>query len=622
MRDDPVLGELTEEDREAARVALEAAGHAWDLRAAALSGASGGRLAPVLRGGPARPGEGNTGRRSSFAGDLPPHDSLDSHDSEQWRQILSDLVDGRIGELVFVEFAPECVNVIKVVADGSGIPRQTDAAKADWSEVVPLLDHRPEIRRFQLAGGIGTLPTPSRGDFDAAVTRWLQECLPPSRAHSLVLLDRRAGWALLGRAAALLRATYPLRAELGPGPRVPAGADDGADADGTSTAEAVRRSLRTAPLLVDHTLLLARVDRSTGAVHAHTHVLFPAGARLGHGETATAEITVYGGLADRTPVVLPVLAGAPAGDGTGAVVLSARQAELAAFAPERLAFVLRGPGEVSPVEPSGESVNGVFATGGSHSLAAGGTPDLPALVGRLPRGIVRPPALDIFFTVEMSGADPAETTERLAFVQDVIACLDRRQGSGLRVGVVGHYDHVVHESGHAPRSVLLLPVPAGTAQDALAALATWRPARRTQDTASSLEDALGAVTRFATGRGSRARHHRTERTVLVVGRRPPALPEQHGVVPSCPLGADWRTELDTLRARGVRVLARADPDGPHLEGPPMPVRHYTTAAWAALSAEGSFRPGTDAAPDVAAALAPAWRWDGPPCRLAFAAPPL
>ncbi|MCG7529199.1 hypothetical protein MHW47_32825, partial [Streptomyces sp. OfavH-34-F] len=151
-----------------------------------------------------------------------------------------------------------------------------------------------------------------------------------------------------------------------------------------------------------------------------------------------------------------------------------------------------------------------------------------------------------------------------------------------------------------------------------AALAGWRPARRAQDTASSLEDALKEVGRLVKGGRARpADGTRTERVLLVVGRRPPGLPEQHEVVPSCPLGADWRGELDALRARGIRVLARADPDTGGERGP---VQHYTAAAWDALGAGGSFRPGTDTADDVADTLAPPWRWDGLPCPLALATP--
>ena len=69
----------------------------------------------------------------------------------------------------------------------------------------------------------------------------------------------------------------------------------------------------------------------------------------------------------------------------------------------------------------------------------------------------------------------------------------------------------------------------------------------------------------------------------------------------------------------LRVLARADPDfGPGAV--PGPAQHYASASWSALGADGSFRPGADTADKVAGALTPVWRWDGPPCRLAFATP--
>lgn len=588
MWDDPVLGALTDEDTEAARTALHTAQHAWDLRAATLStgGAEGvRRLAPLLRAGPAEPAP-----PPLPAGSLPPHDSA------RWQQILTDLVAGRIPDVVFAEFTPDRLHVIRAAADRSGIPRQTDAGSTDWASLLPLLDGDAEPRRFRLAGGIGTQEPLDRAEFDTAVSRWLRTHPALSRARTLVLLGRRTGWVLLDRAADLLRAVHRPSAEIGPGP--------GEAALGTDTADAVRAALRTAPLAVDHSLLLARVDRRTGEVHAHTQVLFPAGSRLRRGETATAEITVYGGLAARAPVLLPVLAGTPEADGSGAVTLSARRTALAAFVPARLAFVLHGPGEVTPHE------------GGSHADGRGELPDLPALVGSLPRRVIHPPALDVFLTVDLSGADAGEAGERLGFARDVIATLARRHGPGLRVGVVGHYDHAVHENRYGPRPLLLLRVPAGPARAALAALTGWRPARREQDTASSLEDALKEVGRLVRARPGTARAPDTRRVLLVVGRRPPGLPEQHEVVPACPLGADWRAELDALRARGVRVLARADPD----DGPKGPVRRYTASAWDALRAGGSFRPGTDTADDVADALAPPWQWDGPPCPLALATP--
>ncbi|MGC5411423.1 hypothetical protein ACPXCX_48310, partial [Streptomyces sp. DT225] len=210
--------------------------------------------------------------------------------------------------------------------------------------------------------------------------------------------------------------------------------------------------------------------------------------------------------------------------------------------------VLHGPGEVTAHE-------------GAHAEGRCELPDIPALVGSLPRRVIQPPALDVFLTVEMSGADAEETGERLGFARDVIATLARR-----------HYDHAVHENRYGPRPLLLLRVPAGPARAALAALTGWRPARREQDTASSLEDALREVGRLVRARPPTARVPDTRRVLLVVGRRPPGLPEQqHEMVPACPLGADWRAELDGLRARGVRVLARADPDA----GPKGPVHHYT-----------------------------------------------
>ncbi|MFE3760755.1 hypothetical protein ACFXPI_03175 [Streptomyces sp. NPDC059104] len=685
MRGDPVLGDLTEEAGRRAADALAAAGHGWDVRAAALCGSvapgagagtragaetgpgkpAGGiseRLAAVVRGGLPEAGPGASGAlREQSAG---PWEEVSVRRPAQWLEILDDLIFGRVGELLFVEFDPDRVNLIKAYLDESGIPRQKDAGTVDWEHLAPALDPHPEIRRFQLAGGIGEMSPVDRRDFDAAVLRRLTASLPPPRDRSTVLLVGHPGWTLLDRAVATLRRSRPLRAELhrrdGP-------------AYGTTTVDAVRGVLRTAPLPVDHCLLLASADRRTGAVHVHRHVLFPAGVRLRPGADATATVTVHGGVIGNTSVLLPVLAGPPAGRDTAPTVLGVGRTALGALEQASLTFVLRGPGEVAlagtgdgppapregegppapregggaqePPSPNGAAPSPTTPDDSDPNLTALDDPDpnltaldgparkrtaldgpdlnLTALVTGLPRRIVRPPRLEVFCTVELSGADAAETEERLAFVRDLIGSLARHRGAGsaLRVGAVGHYDHAIHENGYAPRRILLMPpVPAGPAAAALTALDAWEPARRRQDTVSSLEDALRTLVPLATAppHGDEA----VRRVALIVARRPPAPPRQHGMVPSCPLGTDWRAEADRLRAAGVRVMTRADPRTG--QRPPdrarAAVERYAATAWAELSRDGSFRPGADTAADVAEALGPTWQWEGPPCPLAFASP--
>ncbi|WP_405809818.1 hypothetical protein OG729_34320 [Streptomyces sp. NBC_00210] len=599
MHGDPVLGELSDGDIQEAREAAEAAGHAWDLRAAVLASADPGAgelPSTVIRGGPARPGEKAFRESGELLG------SIAELESAEWQQTLESLIAGHLGELLFVEFTPDYVKVIKACLDDRGIPRQADAGSAEWHLVAPMLDHRTEIRKFQLAGGIGTLQPISRTEFDAAVLRWLKAYIPPSCTGSMVLVTRRTGWVLLDRAAAALREMFAVRAEIGPGAALPAT---------TETTAAVQEVLRTAPLRFDHTLLLARVDRRTGAVHADSRVLFPAGLRLARGETATATVTVHGGVADTPSAALPVLCGIPAAGGGGAEPLGLMWTHLRALQPTPLTFVLHGPGEVEMVTTEGGSPGERPAV------------DLAGLIRDLPRRILRPPRLELHLTVELSGADEAETAERLMFVRELITSLAGHGGAGQgpRIAVVGHYDHVIHENRYTRRPTLLLRVPAGPAEAALAALSSWRPARREQDTASSLEDALKEVAPLRaaeSGRDSAVR-----RIVLVVGRRPPGVPtQQYGLVPTCPLGADWRAELDRLRGAGLRVMTRADPvTGPRTtDRAGLPAQEYAAGAWAALSADGFFRPGADAPADVARALTPPWQTDGPPCRLAFAAP--
>jgi hypothetical protein len=615
LYDDPVLGELTEQDVQRARSALQAAGHAWDARAVALSAAGSedrggpgdGRLAAVIRGGPPRPGEKVPTGPPELSG------NWSDSGSAEYEKILEDLLGHRIGELLFIEFTPDRVSVIKVTVGGGGIPRQVDAGSTNWRSMAPVLDSGPEIRRFQLAGGIGTLPPVSRTEFDTTVLHWLKAYIPPSYERSIVLLKPRDGWVLLERAAATVRTAYALRAELARGREIPA--------EGT-TPEAVREVLRTAPLLADHTLLLAQADPLTGAVRTHSHVLFPSGTRLGPGETASAQVTVYGGVGDPAPLLLPVLAGTPAADGTGTEPLSVHRVTVRPLEQVRLTFVLCGPGEVGLVAPGTGSMDEPAGADEAKAPKERAALDVPALITGLPRRIIRPPRLELFVTVELSGASEGETQERLTFVRELLTVLARHDGSGsvLRTGAVGHYDHVIHENAYTSRRTLLMPpVPAGPAPTALHAMAAWRPERREQDLASSLEDALKAVVPLATGaRGGEP----VRRVVLIVARRPPGLPQQHGIVPTCPLGADWQAELSRLRSAGVRVMTRADPavGPPAQDQPGIAARGYADAAWALLSADGSFRPGDDSAADVAEALTPPWRLDGPPCSLALATP--
>ncbi|MEV7852958.1 hypothetical protein [Streptomyces sp. NPDC088183] len=535
LHDDPVLGELTASELAAAETALQAAEHAWDLRALTLAAPGPDdhpRLAAVIRGGPP---QGDEAERSGtgLPGDLP---ARAGHGAP-----LDALRHGS-AELSFVECAPDGLHLTRVTFTEAGIPVLRDTDSTPWRTVVPALDADATLRRFQLAGGNGTLPPVDRHAFDDAVRGWLAPGLPTAPESAAVLLRPAPGWELLRRAAAVVARDQAVRLEL---------PTDGAASEGSgrlgeeparrAAADRVRRLLRTLPLLADHTLLLARADRDTGAVRPHSHVLFPAGSRLAPGETATAEVTVYGGATGHTPLHLPVLAGIPAADGNGAPAVTVHRLKVGALEPARLTFVLRGPGEVDLVAPASErSPEQSFV-------------DVPRLLSGLPRRMVRPPRLDLLFTVELSGADLAETEERLAFVRDVAALLARRDhaGTAVRVGAVGHYDHTDYESTWAKEGTLLrAPVLARPPAELPRALAGWAPALRRQDTVSSLEDALHAVASLSAGHSGTAR---ACRVLLVVGRRPPAPSRQHGVVRACPRGTDWRAALARLRADGFRV---------------------------------------------------------------------
>ncbi|MGA4856134.1 hypothetical protein ACPCAB_05620 [Streptomyces koyangensis] len=587
---DPVLGAVTARDLAAAEAALRTARHGWDLRAAALVAPgpeSDGhrRLTAVLGGTP--PGDGHVpaGALREETGDSTP---------------VTALLAGR-AQVSFLECAPDGLHLTQVEITRTGIPVQGDTLSTPWRSVVPALDGDPTLRRFQLAGGIGTLPPVDRRAFDEAVRAWLAESPRTAPGATVVLLRPAPGWELLRRAGAV--------AAQDPAVRLAADGEGGAPEGRPGGAARVRRLLRTLPLPADHTLLLARVDRHTGAVHPHSHVLFPAGLVLRPDETATAEVTVYGGPADSAPL-LPVLAGPP---DPGTPALAVRQLKVRALEPERLTFALRGPGEVELVAPAGER------------SPEEPTADLSRLLSGLPRRMVRPPLLELLLTVDLGGADRAGAEERLAFVREVVALLARKDPAGatVRAGALGHYDHTDYETTWARAGTLLrAPVVARPPAELLAALDTWSPAPGRQDTVSSLEDALHEAAALTARRPAGAGPGETCRVLLVVGGRPPAPVRRHGVVPPCPRGTDWRSALGRLRAGGFRLLARTHP----ATGPPAPdaaarqAGRYAAEAWQALGADGVFRPGADSPQDVVRALDPPWRHEGPACPLAFAAP--
>ncbi|MDH6120811.1 hypothetical protein ABH930_005036 [Kitasatospora sp. GAS204A] len=565
LEGDHFLGAPVEEDVRCEREALRAARDQWDARATALA---------------ARAAVGGV-------------------DGESWDRLLAELVAKPDAVLWFVELTAERVGLIKAGTDPNGIPWAEEVGGAAWGSIVPEFAADPAVRAFQLAGGIGAGPPVDRVALDRGVRRLLGTLLPPAAGQRTVLLSERPDWLLPARAAAVVRSLRAPDAQVGP------------TAGGTA---GVRRLLRSVPLRRDHELLLAAVDAHSGAVRPQTTTLFRAGARLPLGETAAVALTVYGGPDEGAVVTLPVLAGheadADVGTGTRASVVSAHRVSLPGLRPAELVFVLHGPGEVEVRLPDGTAAE------------PAGTADLAELIDSLPRRLRRPPRLELFLAVELSyAASPDEVVERLGFTRELIAALAGPQGAAARpaVGAVGYYDHGVRESPYAPRHTLLHTVPLGTPGVALAALAEWQPSRRRQDTAAALEDALRAVRLMATPTADAAPS--TERRVVVLGGRPPGQPTQHGHVPACPLGVDWRTELAALRTHGIDVLVRRDslPDQPPTDRVRRLLQQYGAQSWAELGADGSLDQRLPPA-SVARRLLPAWRAEGPPCGLALAHP--
>ncbi|MEU9077711.1 hypothetical protein [Kitasatospora sp. NPDC048538] len=509
-----------------------------------------------------------------------------------WDRLLEELVEIPGAVLWFVELGDERVGLIRAEADANGIPLVTEAGGAAWTDLLPAFAEDPERRAFQLAGGIGDLPPVDRTALDTAVRRLLTTLLPTGPRQRTVLLDQRPDWPLLARAAATARTLRAPDAELGPAPGGVAG---------------VRRLLRGAPLRRDHALMLAGVDAISGAVRPEATLLFPAGARLRPGETVAVPVTVYGSIEADTLLTLPVVT---AGHGTRHDAVSAHGVRLPALRAANLTFVLHGPGEVEVLLPDGTAAERIRA-------------DLDTLIEGLPRSLARPPRLQLLLAVELCYAtSPDEVAARVRHARELVTALadPAASAAGVDVALVGYYDHHIRENRYTPRPTLLETLPLGPPAAALAALDRWEPVRRGQDTVSALEDALKAIRlQAATPAWAASGRLRPQRTVLVLGARPPGEPAQQGRVPACPLGVDWRTEFTALRDAGVRVLTRRDgPVGPRpTDRSRQTVWDYTELSWCALGADGALPP--DRPPAATAHdLVPTWHVDGPPCRLALA----
>ncbi|MEV0695102.1 hypothetical protein [Streptomyces sp. NPDC050388] len=626
---DPVLGAATEEDHRSAAAELAAAAHAWDLDAArrTLSDpAERGEIAGLLRLAPS-----GIPQPADRPGPVAPPTPKVAAEPHALADLLHRLTTGEVPEVLFVEFGTQRATVVRAGADAAGLPHARSQAEASWTDVVPGLAPAGALRRFQLGGGVGTVEPVDRLRFDQAVRDWLHTVVPHAcagtgpRPPAVVLLRGNPGWTLLDRAAAVLHESCAVSAESPP---------EAAPGSGTASATTarVRRLLRGAPLRQPHTLLLARAGTRAGnhvRVELHHHVLFEAGLRLAPGETRTASVTVYGGPpvlprrpaaggpagpSETLPVVLPLLAGHYRPEDRRPPLIRMPGAELPVLGSARLTFVLHGPGEIEVHTEDGRIL---------AEAPDGHAPSPYAVIHRVPQHLWLPGPLELICAVEMSGTDRAEVAERVGFTRDLIRAAERYAGAGggLRIAVIGYYDHDPRNK-HQPDRKFIRSVQPGPPGRALRQLRELPLEELPRDTlTSSLEDALRVAARMTDGQPPKS----VDRALLVVGGRPPALPKQAGLVPGCPGGVDWREQLWTLRHRGVRVGVRAEPfAAPTTPGVPSGgrLRHYLSRAWQELAVTDSlhFRPGVDSAERVALSLAAEQTRDTDGSPLAFAAP--
>lgn len=521
----------------------------WEQRALLVAGFAPDTLPPELAAflGPARPTQPVPAARAA--------DGIRGADLDE---VLRRLVDGATRRLNVVECLPDRLTLTVAGLDANGVPVAGEPAAWAWPDVVPELATDPQVRRFQLAGGLGGAAV-DRAAFAAAVSDRLGPLLAPDGAD-LVLVTAVGPWSLLERAVAVLAGTHEHAA-------VVRTADEG--------AAGVAALLRRAPLAYDYELLVAADDPATGRPMLMTFPVFPAGTQVPAGAAASTTLELLGP-PGATSVVLPMYA-RRGPDAAHWPVLSVTRTALPTRGEQlRVTFRLDGPGVLTAERADGAEV------------APAGTVDPGTVLAAHPAAT----PLDLLCLVELCGRPGTAAVEgRLRLVAELLNRVGRRPGT--RSGLIGYYDHVDRLARMNPEYELLEVAELGDTDRTLNRLARWRPREPQRDLASALEEALaeaGRMLRQDVVGG--AQRDGGQRTVLVVAGRPPSEPTGLSPLrmPVCPHGVDWRYQVRRLRRRNVRVIAVLDGQPLLPPGDPMAetLEYYLDLLWEELAPDGRY----------------------------------
>lgn len=506
---------------------------------------------------------------------------------------LARLMSGEVDGIVFVEVGLDGMSAGVLLADDLGRPRQEDVAEVvPWSSVMPRLAADLDLRRFQLAGGIGVCGDGTEPDTQVVALGSLACAIPGDNlargladlitgvngAHKVVaagigygdpvldvvLVRRTLRWAALEAVAGQARQLMRPVADIFQGSQ--AGV----------LAEIVEKAACLAPLRYSYELILVAVDAQDGAVTIDSCELFPPGAAIGSkaSQEATVELVTPPHAADE--LLLPIVVRRGEKPSEWPLIQSLTMAR-ASTKSTRLQATLLGPGQItvqtSPVAP--------------HPSAR--APAWPDVLDALPERLPRSGPIDVAFLVELAG-EPIEVESRVRLVRDVVDHLVAAAAPGLagghdaRVAIAGYRDHY---SGYWPsaqddRHKLIIfhgLNTVGAAREILSRDGLWGAVRRA-GSAAPIECALRALWQDRRAWRDDARH-----LLVVVGSRPPHPPveTQDGRGPSdCEVGEDWKHYLGVLRdAHGVECVtigSGTEPQG----------SDFARAAWSQLGSDGLF----------------------------------
>lgn len=466
---------------------------------------------------PLRAGSVTAGRRQDF------ETRLQAARRDLGRREEQDL-DARLGDVIrhlipgaastVIEISVVGVTTTTVRLDDSVSPRVSDGGCASWTDLLPMLSRSDQARERELADGEGL--------GDVAIVALLRDHLPPIPDGPVLVICAPASWRVLDEAATAF-AGRPRAAVLRLF-RAGAGA----------VRERLTELAARAPLRCAYQLMTATVDRQTGATALRPRELFPIGAEPGTEASLTMQ-RLPGDTADTTLAIFAFPGGVvrPA-----AAPFALYSVALPAEPVVKLRAVLDGPGRVRVVQPAGAE-----AHAGSWEQVRRQMP------GRV-RMAVAP--VDLLCAIDLAGTMDA-VRQRRALIRDLIRLLgmERRDGPGLRIGLVTCTDHLFgRRPGRSERAPVTRVLPLGSADKALDWLDKAPSAEVTYQPAAPVEDLLHeALPLLAASR----RGGRVPLLVTVAGRRPhPHSQLSDGRLP-CPHGYMWQ---DLIRRLTHQVGAR------------------------------------------------------------------